>query len=236
MIYLTGDTHIPLDIDKLSTKNFPAQKKLTRNDYVIVLGDFGLLWKKNKTYEYWLDILSKKNFTLLFVDGNHENFEWLNSFPEKFWNGGMVHEIASNILHLMRGYIFKIDKRRFFVMGGADSYDRLQRVAYVDWWPEERPNHADVQNAEAMLNLVNFKVDYVLTHTCPAEVLSVIKKRHPEYRFDGENYYVENLLQNIKDHLVFKEWFFGHWHENFTYKNYRCLYGDIICLNDLYDF
>ncbi len=236
MIYLTGDTHIPLDIDKLSTKNFPAQKKLTRNDYVIVLGDFGLLWKKNKIYEYWLDILSKKNFTLLFVDGNHENFEWLNSFPVKFWNGGSVHEIAPNILHLMRGHIFKIDKRRFFVMGGADSYDRLQRVAYIDWWPEERPNRADMQNAEAMLNLVNFKVDYVLTHTCPAEVLPAIKKRHPEYRFDGENYSVENLLQDIKDHLAFKEWFFGHWHENFTYKNYRCLYGDIICLNDLYDF
>ena len=37
---------MPIDISKLSTKNFKAQKKLTRDDYVIVLGDFGLLWKK----------------------------------------------------------------------------------------------------------------------------------------------------------------------------------------------
>ena len=103
MIYLTGDTHIPIDIDKLSMKNFPAQKELTRNDYVIVLGDFGLLWKEDKTYKYWLDILSKRNFTLLFIDGNHENFDWLNSLPTKPWNGGRVHEIAPNIFHLMRG-------------------------------------------------------------------------------------------------------------------------------------
>ena len=81
MIYLTGDTHIPLDVSKLNAKNFPEQKNLTCQDYVIVLGDFGLLWHKNKTYKYWLDILSKKNFTLLWLDGNHENHEWINSLP-----------------------------------------------------------------------------------------------------------------------------------------------------------
>lgn len=235
-IYLTGDTHIPIDIDKLSTKNFPAQKQLTRKDYVIVLGDFGLLWEKDKTYEYWLDILSHKNFTILFVDGNHENFEWLNSLDIEFWNGGRVHRVAPNILHLMRGNVFKIEKRRFFVMGGADSYDRIYRTAYIDWWPEERPNHDEIMNANAMLNTVDFKVDYVLTHTCPTEVLLAIKKRHPEYRFDGSHYYVENLLQDIKDHITFKQWFFGHWHDNFTYQNYRCMYGDIIELSNSPNF
>lgn len=43
MIYLTGDTHIPIDIDKLSYKSFPEQKQLTRDNFIIVLGDFGLL-------------------------------------------------------------------------------------------------------------------------------------------------------------------------------------------------
>lgn len=232
MIYLTGDTHIPIDIDKLSMKNFPAQKKLTRNDYVIVLGDFGLLWKEDKTYKYWLDILSKRNFTLLFIDGNHENFDWLNSLPAKTWNGGRIHEIAPNILHLMRGYVFNIDNKKFFVMGGADSYDRTYRTPYVSWWPQERPSFTDIRQTEKTLRAVDGKVDYVLTHTCPLEVLTAIKKRHPEYSFDNEDHYVENLLQDIKDRLIFKEWFFGHWHENFTYNNYHCLYDDIVCLND----
>ena len=41
MICLTGDTHIPNNIAKLNMKNFPEQKNLTRDDYIIVLGDFG---------------------------------------------------------------------------------------------------------------------------------------------------------------------------------------------------
>ena len=115
-------------------------------------------------------------------------------------------------------------------MGGADSYDRVYRTPYVSWWPQERPSSTDIRQAEKTLGAVGSKVDYVLTHTCPVEVLTAIKNRHPEYSFDNEDHYVENLLQDIKDHLTFKEWFFGHWHENFTYKNYRCLYDDIICL------
>ena len=39
MIYITGDTHIPVDIQKLSTKRFPEQKEMTKNDYVIICGD-----------------------------------------------------------------------------------------------------------------------------------------------------------------------------------------------------
>lgn len=91
MIYLTGDTHIPIDIDKLSCKSFPEQREMTRSDYVIVLGDFGLLWKKDETYDYWLDDLSKRTYTLLFLDGNHENFDWLDSLPVESWHGGRVH-------------------------------------------------------------------------------------------------------------------------------------------------
>ena len=34
MIFVTGDCHA--NFEKFSTKNFPEQKELTRNDYVIV--------------------------------------------------------------------------------------------------------------------------------------------------------------------------------------------------------
>ena len=44
MIYITGDTHIPVDIQKLSTKRFPEQKEMTKSDYVIICGDFGGVW------------------------------------------------------------------------------------------------------------------------------------------------------------------------------------------------
>lgn len=71
MIYLIGDTHGHIELNKLSNKNFPEGKNLTKNDYVIILGDFGLLWKNDSTFKYWLDFLNNKNYTILFIDGNH---------------------------------------------------------------------------------------------------------------------------------------------------------------------
>ena len=74
MIFLTGDCHS--DFEKFTSKNFPEQKKMTKNDYMIICGDFGGVWfpaasEYYKKEEYWLDWLEKKNYTTLFVDGNH---------------------------------------------------------------------------------------------------------------------------------------------------------------------
>ena len=44
MIYVTGDTHIPIDIHKLDDDAFMEQKNLTKDDYVIICGDFGGVW------------------------------------------------------------------------------------------------------------------------------------------------------------------------------------------------
>jgi len=167
MIYLTGDTHIPIDIDKLSRKSFPEQKQLTRDDFIIVLGDFGLLWQEDKTYHYWLDILSAKRYTLLFVDGNHENFDWLNSLPVESWHGGRVHRVAENILHLMRGEVFEIGGNTFFTLGGAVSHDRIYRtegikalqaindtIQYKDWYFGHWHMDFDHNQYHAMYNRV----------------------------------------------------------------------------------
>lgn len=48
MIYITGDTHIPNDIDKLNEVKFPKQLELTKTDYVIICGDFGGVWDNSE--------------------------------------------------------------------------------------------------------------------------------------------------------------------------------------------
>ena len=48
MIYVTGDIHLNIDIQKLNSKNFSAGKNLTKNDYVIICGDVGLTWDRSK--------------------------------------------------------------------------------------------------------------------------------------------------------------------------------------------
>ena len=126
MIYVTGDTHGDW-VSRLSTDAFPEQKEMTKEDYVIVCGDFGI-WNDTKQERYNLDWLEDKPFTTLFVDGNHENFDRLYAMPVSEWHGGKVHEIRPSVLHLMRGEIFEIEDKSFFVMiRGYENGDMTMR-------------------------------------------------------------------------------------------------------------
>ena len=46
MIFVTGDIHG--EPKRLDTENFPEQKELCREDYVIICGDFGLVFAEDK--------------------------------------------------------------------------------------------------------------------------------------------------------------------------------------------
>ena len=125
MVYITGDTHA--NFSRFEEDKFPIQKEMTKNDYVIICGDFGGVWtfeEESSREKYWLDWLNERNFTTLFVDGNHENFTRLyNDYPVEEWHGGKVHKVRPTVYHLMRGEIFEIYGNTFFIFGGASSHD-----------------------------------------------------------------------------------------------------------------
>ena len=111
MVFVTGDTHGDW-INRLNVDSFPEQKEMTKDDYVIICGDFGGVWnfEEESSYEKQvLDWLEQRNFTTLFVDGNHENFTRLYNYSVEAWHGGKVHRIRNSVIHLMRGEIFDID-------------------------------------------------------------------------------------------------------------------------------
>ena len=117
MIYITGDTHS--DFSRFTEENFPIQSEMTKDDYVIICGDFGGVWtfeEESSREKELLDWLDNKNFTTLFVDGNHENYTRLYNYPIEEWKGGKVHKIRDLVLHLMRGEIFDIDNKKIFVL------------------------------------------------------------------------------------------------------------------------
>lgn len=165
MIFITGDTHG--DYTRFKTDIFPEQKEMTKADCVVICGDFGI-WDSSNQQKYWFDWLEKKTFTTLFVDGNHENYDILNSYPVKQWKGGNVHFIRPSVIHLMRGQLFEIQGKCIFTMGGASSHDisdgilepddpnfkkekaRLDkqgkyryRVNRRSWWKEELPSEEE---------------------------------------------------------------------------------------------
>lgn len=205
MVYITGDIHGEMDIGKLSNKRFPQQKEMTKEDYVIICGDFGLPWDNSKTDRYWMNWLSDRNFTTLWIDGNHENFDLLYQLPtiDKF--GGRVHEVARDVYHLDRGQVLTIDGRRFFVMGGAVSHDKLYRKEHISWWRQELPSEEEMERGISALESVNWNVDYVLTHCAPRSVQQMLASWY-------ENDPLTGFLERVRMDLTFKRWFFGHYH------------------------
>lgn len=121
MIYLTGDLHG--DFLEFKRRRNLLRSIIKPEDYLIVLGDFQFVDFKEKGKEKHLDEMSRMKFTILFLDGNHDNHKILNSYPVTLWNGGNVHQIRKNIFHLMRGQVFVIDNQTIFVMGGGFSFN-----------------------------------------------------------------------------------------------------------------
>ena len=152
-VYITGDCHG--DFRKFSTDSFPEQKGLSRDDFVIVCGDFGL-WHDTKDERYWLNWLQSKPFTLLFVDGNHENFDRLYSdeFPIIDFHGGKVHKIRENVYHLMRGHVFELCGKKFFAFGGASSHDIQDGILEPDEYPDKKSLYRDFNKRTQRLMII----------------------------------------------------------------------------------
>lgn len=89
MIYATGDLHG--NSLRFQPQYFPEQAEMTKDDYMIVCGDSGCVWNGDKSDDPQLNRLEALPFTVLFVDGNHENFDALNEYPVEQWHGGKVH-------------------------------------------------------------------------------------------------------------------------------------------------
>lgn len=250
MIYITGDLHGAYDIEKLNTTNFPDQKEMSKKDYLVILGDFGLVWnedKENKEETYWLDWLQNKKFTTLFIDGNHENFDRLNKYPVEEWHGGKVHKIRPSVIHLMRGQVFDIDGQKCFTFGGAQSHDisdgifdpnkeedcekmyRLRknpfsqfRVLGVSWWKEELPSEEEYAEGLKNLTLHDYKVDLVFTHCCPTSTQALLGGGM--YTPDRET----NYLEEVRCKLDYYKWYFGHYHVDRVVNNKEiCMYNEV---------
>jgi hypothetical protein len=225
MIYITGDIHRYIDLEKLEADKFPQQENLTKDDYLIVCGDFGALWTGDEKDKHFIDIHEKKNYTTLFVDGNHENFNLLNQYEESSWKGGKVHFLSNSVIHLMRGQVFTIDGLKFFTMGGGTSIDKEFRHPGKSWWPEEQPS--DTEITVAMMNLYDndWKVDYVISHTTSISNMEKMcyMKEHSKLNV---------LFDMLQENLDYRHWYFGHFHEDMELDaKHTAVYNDVLALN-----
>lgn len=230
MIYLTGDTHGDF-ADRLNPLCTPGEETWSSKDKLIVLGDFGLIFyprielyadklareRENKAF------LEAKEYEILFIDGNHENFDRLTSeFPEEERYGGTVRRIGRNIFWLRRGEIYTIEGKTFFCMGSAYSIDKSDRLAHdravreyfadcpdlrISWWPQELPTGEEYRKAAANLIARGRRADFILSHQAPLGVIRLMGC-YP----DPHDMELAGFLDWVWFESDFSHWYFGHWH------------------------
>ena len=139
----------------------------------------------------------------------------------------LVHKVRPSVIHLMRGQVFDIEGLKVFTFGGASShdikdgvlesgdprikiwskdYDKLFRINKMSWWDRELPSEAEMEEGRQNLDKIDWTVDFILTHCTSASTTAVI----------GSGNYGQDILtkylQEIKEKLTYKKWFFGHHH------------------------
>lgn len=222
MLYITGDTHGNFErILKWVETTKPNKDK----DFLFILGDFGYIWDNKRTSfeKDNLDFISCLPFTTLFIDGNHENHERLNSMRVVNFNGGKAHKVYESIYHLMRGQVYEIAGKRIFTFGGANSIDKHLRTEGVSWWKEEEFNYHEANTAYDNLNKIGWEVDYVLTHSAPLSIRDKLFEGNNLYKPSSTERMLEAMLRNIK----FKRWYFGHYHIDKKMDNFTSMYENI---------
>lgn len=239
--FVTGDLHGSIDIGKLTPERWPEGQALHRCDYLLIVGDFGLIWSESPPYEdrWFLGWLDSQPWTTLFIDGNHENHDMLDSFEETTWHGGQVHMVpgCDNIIHLMRGQVFDMAQDgTWFCMGGGWTRDASLRVP-GNWWPREIPSEEECGEARLNLDRVDWSVDYVITHEVPRHLRPSAMPGWYCEEYDPDDrlsIFLDEVDSRI-DKRRLKRWYCGHYHDDHLLGDaqHAMLYRQIIPLGEL---
>lgn len=190
---------------------------LKETDNIIVLGDMGLCWRRDredlKKFIYrWEEKLEKRPW-LYFIDGNHENFDLLKTFKDGI--------ISTHIRWLRRGTVSYFEGKKCLFIGGADSIDKFRRTKHLSWWEDEQITKEDIEN------IWPGHYDYVFSHCCPYSIFKENKFLLADPQFDGEefNHTSEEMLDKLINKITFDKWFFGHYHHDIQLnEKFSCLY------------
>lgn len=128
---------------------------------IVHVGDFGIWPGYGKKFvERLNDELTKRDMRLLFVDGNHEDFDTLLAIPVES-DGHRV--VTDRITHLPRAFRWTWGGLVMGALGGAHSVDQQWRTPHTDWWEQEWVSDAELDAFRA-----GGELDVVFMHDSPA--------------------------------------------------------------------
>lgn len=219
MIWLTGDKHGQIT----PFLENPKYKKIKRNDTLIICGDFGFLWNKSKQEIKNLKWLSKRKYTIAFVDGSNDNYNIISEYPIENWNDGKIRRISSNIVYLMRGEIYNIENTKMLAFGGGlnDNNSNEESPCLESAYPSKQQIDKVINN----IKKVNGEIDIIVTHEAPNSITSCLSNNQ------NQNNTFTNILEEIRLHSNFNKWFFGRYHvDKVIPPKYYALFENLIKL------
>lgn len=231
--FLTGDCHRNFS----RFKDFIIQHPVEQIG-MIILGDAGININRETDDFYFKRALAKKypNITFYLVRGNHEerpnNVTGMCAMYDQYVDGSVYLEPKfPHIKYFIDGGVYRINHLKTLVIGGAYSVDKFYRLERnLPWFASEQLTAEEQTYIAARTKQEKF--DIVLTHTCPItwEPTDLFLPMINQQQVDKT---MENFLQEIKENISWKYWFFGHYHEDRMERPYvRMFYRDIVSLDE----
>lgn len=207
-ILLLGDTHGATGWVKVAVR---VAKELNVS-HILQLGDFGFWPHYGSGKKFLVDVnemLEEAGLDLWWVDGNHENHDWL--VQQTHDASGLWH--LGNIVHIGRGARWEWEGRTFLGCGGAYSIDKAYRRPGESWWAGETITEADLKHCSGD------PVDVLVTHDAPWGAPNVMgpatvgdKDDYPESAANRKR--VAVLCDELEPYLLAH----GHYHHRNTTK------------------
>ena len=167
---------------------------IKKPSYSVQLGDHGF------NYDHLKNVDASRHHIL---GGNYDNMESLPQQP---------HYLGDFGTSILGG----VDL--FYIRGGR-SIDKEMRILNVSWWQEEELNY--MQGVECLKEYQKTKPRLVISHECPASVLSVVANR--SFGNIPPSYTSMLLHQCLEIHRP-AIWIFGHYHKSFRFTLESTLY------------
>lgn len=186
-ILVLGDIHGKW---KALEKTIYSARRMHDITHIIQVGDFGHGWPTGGKLDLWKKPKTLKNIPFYFLDGNHENFTFLETYK------------SDEIIYMPRGATLTIDNKKLLFIGGASSIDKQYRIPFLSWWPQESITSENIRTASRV-----GKVDAVFSHDKPDDV--IYKPYAVNYRCGlADRLALSVICSEVKPEF----WFYGHYH------------------------
>lgn len=241
--FITGDKHRNFQYVKDFCRDMNTRKK----DVLIILGDAGFNYYEDERDDKLKSEISNLNITLFCIHGNKENRpQNVGTYGIRSFCGGKVYYEPKypNIYFAIDGEIYNFEGKKYMVVGGAHSVDKMRCLEeHKPFWEDEMPDDTIKVKVEEKLSAEGNKIYGMMTHTCPIEYLPTEmfmstrqnaeikrkpkKSKSPKIFKPDIDRSTEEWLSKLEKQLDYKVWYCGHYHIDKEIDKINMMYSEI---------